>query len=293
MRNSVLWTAATAVCLAGGLRAAEAAAPALRERAIAVLREGLKSSEFWPSMHAAEGLSTAGLGAEVVAALTPRLSTEPDEQRRCGLARELVRAGVETPVTVLAATLNDPQSKGRVHASESLFKVNRLGDREALLRALSEGNPTLEIMAAAALARHGDTAALAKVRARLADAEASNRQIAAWVLGQVGGAQDCAPLRALAEAEPAVTASAPYWNALARLGAPGARAVVVKNLDATEDAVRAEAAEALAGCATPAELPRLEAMLADPVLDARLRAADAILRIGRTPAANPSPPAKP
>jgi sialidase-1 len=230
-------------------------------------------------MHAAEGLTLAGLGDEVVAALTPRLPTEADDQRRCGLARELIRAGVEAPVSVLTAILKDTQSKGRVHAGESLFKVNRVGELGALVSALNESNPDLEMMAAAALARQGDTAVLARLRAHLADAELSNRQTAAWVLGQVGGPQDCAPIRALAEAEPDALSRSFYWNALARLGAPGAREVVVRNLDAPEEGVRTYAADALVTCGTAAQLPRLDAMLGDAALDARLRAAEAIVSI--------------
>ncbi|HTN02138.1 MAG TPA: hypothetical protein VL132_09685, partial [Planctomycetaceae bacterium] len=58
-----------------------------------VLRDGFKSDEFWPSMHAAEGLTVAGYGAEVRQALPARIPAETDDQRKCGLARELVRAG--------------------------------------------------------------------------------------------------------------------------------------------------------------------------------------------------------
>ncbi len=66
---------------------------ATQTRCLAVLREGLRSDEFWPAMHAAEGLSRSGFGDEVQRALEPKLSEENDDQHRCGLARELVRAG--------------------------------------------------------------------------------------------------------------------------------------------------------------------------------------------------------
>src|SRR5262249_34325650 len=66
---------------------------ATRTRCVNVLRSGLGSDEFWPSMHAAEGLTSAGQGQDVRRALAPKLTTETDDQKRCGLARELVRAG--------------------------------------------------------------------------------------------------------------------------------------------------------------------------------------------------------
>ena len=61
--------------------------PAVQEKCLAVLRAGLASDEFWPAMHAAEALTLAGKGEEVRAALRPKLPTEKDEQRRCGLVR--------------------------------------------------------------------------------------------------------------------------------------------------------------------------------------------------------------
>ena len=66
---------------------------ATHKRSLAVLREGLRGSEFWPAMHAAEGLTLGGHGAEVIEFLKPKLGAETDDQKRCGLARELARAG--------------------------------------------------------------------------------------------------------------------------------------------------------------------------------------------------------
>jgi hypothetical protein len=65
--------------------------PALRERCLAVVRAGLASDEFWPAMHAAEALTIAGQGEEVLAALAKR--TAADDQQRCGLAREACGRG--------------------------------------------------------------------------------------------------------------------------------------------------------------------------------------------------------
>ena len=99
--------------------------------------EGLGSKEFWPGMHAAEALSLAGYGNEVRAAITPKLPSEPDDQRRCGLARELVRAGDLAFTRVLLDVLARPDPYGHVHACESLFKVWQVGDGVLLRRALA------------------------------------------------------------------------------------------------------------------------------------------------------------
>ena len=52
----------------------------LRDRCLKTLRDGLNSDEFWPSMHAAEGLTLAGHGDEVRQCLAPKLPLEKDDQ---------------------------------------------------------------------------------------------------------------------------------------------------------------------------------------------------------------------
>ena len=93
------------------------------EKAEVVLREGLRSDEFWPAMHAAEAMTLARMGDEVIAYLQPKLAEEKDDQRRCGLARELVRAGQVEYAEVMFDILRGDDPHGHVHAAESLFKV--------------------------------------------------------------------------------------------------------------------------------------------------------------------------
>src|SRR5690606_27365793 len=51
---------------------------ATHARCLEVLREGLAADDFWPSIHAAEGLTLGGYGEEVIAVLTPKLASETD-----------------------------------------------------------------------------------------------------------------------------------------------------------------------------------------------------------------------
>ena len=64
--------------------------PEVKEKALAVLRQGLKANDFWSAIHAAEGLTLAGHGDEVIAFLKPKLGSETDDQHLCGIARELI-----------------------------------------------------------------------------------------------------------------------------------------------------------------------------------------------------------
>ena len=87
---SVLSAVAIVTFEAGGAASAGESraqlAPAVRQRCLTVLETGLRSKEFWPSMHAAEALTQAGRGEVVLNALKGRIETEKDDQRKCGLA---------------------------------------------------------------------------------------------------------------------------------------------------------------------------------------------------------------
>lgn len=86
-------------------------------------------------MHAAgRALTLAGQQAHVVQVLTPKLKTEADPQRRCGLNRELLRTGDRLRLPEMWAILADEQSTGRIHAAESLYKLGEVGDGRLLHR---------------------------------------------------------------------------------------------------------------------------------------------------------------
>jgi sialidase-1 len=198
-------------------RAADPPDAALRERCLAVLRDGLKSDEFWPAMHAAEALTLAGQGREVRAALAKR--SETDDQKRCGLAREAVRAGDRTRLPLLLEILDKPGSNGHAHAAESLFKLAEVGDGKKLRAALAQdADPRLKLMAAAALARCGHPTALDAVRKHLTSPDVELRKVAVWVLGQLGNKSDVEPIRAGLDRETDPLGRAYVVHALALLG---------------------------------------------------------------------------
>ena len=131
---------------------------ATRQKCLSVLRTGMRSAEFWPSIHAAEGLTLGGQGEEVIAFLRPLLEGPYDDQQRCGLARELVRAGDREPAGIMLKILAGEDTFGHVHAAESLYKVGELGDGKALRKAFEQTqNPRLRLMAAAALGEAGNS----------------------------------------------------------------------------------------------------------------------------------------
>jgi sialidase-1 len=257
--------------------------PETAEKALQVLRAGLKSKEFWPSIHAAEGLTLAGHGDEVIAYLEPKLPKEKDDQKRCGLSRELVRAGKRKYAQVMLDILAGEDDYGHVHAAESLYKVNEIGDGKAMRAALQQTkNVKLRLMAAAALARKGDRKVLEFVRETLESGNAEDSRTAAWILGRVGTYKDVPALKArVGKAEEPLT-KAYYQHALAALGDEDGLAALRKNLSHTDGAVRTYAAT-FAGDAQAVECKaELIEMLDDKHEDARIRAAQTLLFLSRS-----------
>lgn len=264
-------------------------APELRERCRDVLQRGFKSiddspTSFWPAMHAAEALTLAGQGADVVALLKERLPKEADHQRRCGLAREIVRAGQREPLDVLFHTLGDEQSNGRVHAAESLYKVGELRDGKLMRAAFEQKeNIRLQLMAAAALGRQGDESAMKRLRKMLGSEDREMRKICGWVLGLIGDASDVEPLKKTLAAETDELARAYFVNALACLGDATARMSLGKNLTSNDPAIRTYSAE-FAGYSRAVEFrPQLIKMLDDDNVDTRVRAAQALVMLSQPP----------
>lgn len=257
-----------------------------RQRCLEVLHAGFASDEFWPSMHAAEGLSDAGLGSEVRSRLLTLLPKETDDQKRCGLARELVRAGDRSFATVMLNVLASPDAYGHVHACESLYKVWQIGDGDLMRKALArDDQPKLAIMAAAALARWGNPKAYETLRARVQDRDGEIARIAAWVLARVGDGIDLEALRAGAKRFEDPLTRAYFQHALAALGDADGKAALLENLAHNDPMVRVYAAEFAPEARALAAQERLIGLLDDPVLDVRIRAAHALLRLAEAPPA--------
>lgn len=261
---------------------------ATRARCLGVLREGMRGTDFWPAIHAAEGLTLGGYGAEVVADLSPRLASEVDDQRRCGIARELVRAGEKARAAEMLAILAGDDPHGHVHAAESLYKVGEIGDGEALRRAFAQtADLRLHAMAAAALGRCGNPSAMASLRGMLGHDDPELFKLAAWVLGRIGDASDIERIRAeLPRCQEELT-RAYLQHSLAALGDPAGREALLGNLHSEDSAVRTYAATFVGDARAVAAAPTLTQMLDDPHLDARYRAAQSLLVLATPPPGNP------
>ena len=251
---------------------------ATRQKCVEVLRDGLRGDEFWPSMHAAEGLTLAGYGQEVIAFLKGTLDMEQDDQKKCGVAREMARAGDRSTIRVMQGILAGDNNYGHVHAAESLFKVVEIGDGPAMRSASTQSaNMKLKLMAAAALARRGDAAAMQSLRELLATDDPADRGIAAWILGQIGDTSDIPRLTQQLARCPDAPTRASFEHALAILGDEAGLKALEHNLTSSDNSIRTYAAAFAGDAHAVSAVPRLKEMLQDPFADARIRAAQSLL----------------
>ena len=250
----------------------------VQNRSLGVLRDALQSAEFWPSIHAAEGLALAGHGQEVRELLEPKLKSEQDDQKRCGLARELVRAGDHSKASVMFDILAGENPYSHVHAAESLYKVAMLDDGRIVRRAFVQAtDPSLQLMTAAALGRGGSPAALKLLRGKLLDSDPEISRLAAWVLGRIGDQTDVAPLREnVAQAKDELTRCYGQ-HSLAALGDADGLAALLKNLSADDPAIRTYAATFAGDARALSAADKLIDLLDDSNVDVRVRAAQSLL----------------
>ena len=271
-------SAAAEAAYAGQDEANAATQANLRLRCLQILRSGLASEEFWPSMHAAEALTLAGCNDEVIAALKDRLPAERDDQRRCGLARELLRAGDRSALPVLFQILGDEQSTGRVHAAESLYKLNETGDGRLLQAAFRQtANSQLRLMAAAALARSEQASALSFLRESMTSDERPVRNTAVWALSALGDATDVPGLLNALPDESDSWSRCMLVIALARLGNAQGRIELGQQLNSTDAAVQTMSAEAVGLCGGSEYRETLIQLLDHSTLDTRVRAAQSLI----------------
>jgi sialidase-1 len=138
-------------------------------------------------------------------------------------------------------------------------------------------------MAAAALARCGSRPALAGIRESLGGADRDAAQIAAWILAQIGAAEDRMPLRTRLEQETDPLKRAYLVNALATLGDDTGKKQLFENLNHADGAVRTYSAEFAGHARMAVAADKLIKLLDDPITDVRVRAAQSLLALSQPP----------
>ncbi|EAQ78360.1 HEAT repeat domain-containing protein [Blastopirellula marina] len=247
------------------------------------LRDGLSTDQFWPSMHAAEALTLTGCGDEVRTVLKPKLPTVENPQHRCGVARELFRAGDASAIGVLWEVLASEDPYGHGHACESLFKIKQIGDGVLLKQHMNdETSPIKQLLAAAALARHGDAEAQQSIHNYLIGDDDNMARLAAWTMAVSGDDSDIAALRKRAQSITDPRHKVYFHAALATFGDEAGSTALQADLNHEESTVRVYAAEFCGHAKLATAIPALTKLLHDEDLDVRIRAAQALCMLGKS-----------
>ncbi len=251
-------------------------------RCLKILREGMQNEEFWPSIHAAEGLTLSGHGNEVIQFLKPKLKTEKNPQKLCGISRELIRAGEKQYRWVMLNILEQRDTYGHIHASESLYKVGEIGDGFRLRQAMTaKRNPVLQLMASAALAKAGSPAALKLIRKYAQSDDEHNMMIACWVLGRIGDSSDIPQLKKNEKRAKENITRVYCIHSLAALGDSESQKKLINNLSNKDAAVRTYAAVFASEAGMVSAKNELIKLLDDEGLDVRIRAAQSLMVLSK------------
>ncbi|WP_207399031.1 HEAT repeat domain-containing protein [Bremerella alba] len=229
-------------------------------------------------MHAAEALTMAGHGEEVINALSGKLEMTNDDQHRCGLARELYRAGDKNALAVFNEVLTSQNTHGHGHACESLFKVGQTGDQRLLKPYFTDDSePIKQLLAAAALANGDTKLALQKIRDLVEAKDDKVAGIAAWILTVHGNANDIDRLRMRMVAIERPQHKIFFTVALAVLGDQASINSLQEELDSQDTAIRTYAAEFCGRAGIHESHEALTTLLKDEEVDVRIRAAQSLL----------------
>lgn len=255
-----------------------------RARSLNVLRSSLAKindpDHFWTAILAAEGLISAGYDREAVSFIAPLLEAETDAQKRCGLARELMRSGIGGGERVMTEILQTKTSGAIPIAAESLFQVGAVGDEQSLRATMNHNqDPQSSMMAAAALARaRKDSAAFEMIREKLINGSSKEIEIAAKILVRIGNDSDTSRLQAALEHKDLTPiATATIHHALAALGDSSSMEKLAANLNSENKKIRTNAAVSAGHAGAVHLIDELANQLNDPELEARVRAAQSIL----------------
>ncbi|MDZ4698509.1 MAG: HEAT repeat domain-containing protein [Rhodothermales bacterium] len=250
----------------------------LHARCLSVLREGLLDGAPETAIHAAEALTGARYGFEVRPVMLDLLAVVQDGRVRASLVGELVRSGDEASIVALQDGLLEPDMDVRVASARTLFSIARAGDPALLHRAMQEGeDERLRLYAAAALQRAGRGETIGFIRQRLESDDPIVRSTAADVLLVLGDNSDIPALQASLGRAVFETDRTYAERTLAVLGDEAARRALHQQLGHPDSVTRAHAARAAAEAWLVDGASRLYALLDDPVMDVRVRAAHALL----------------
>ena len=249
------------------------------DKSLQILRDGLHSDEFWPSIHAAEAMIDAGYGFEVTPVLYDKLKTEREEVYRASIAKALIKSGQQEGIVILQDIMLGSNEAAQLESLKGLFYEVTVADTAIvgqLIRATE--NLELKLYAQALLHVTEHEKQVDEVRASLSNPDPAIRMATADILSFIGSSeQDTTQLKANLSNATSETERLHTLRALSMLDHATSRGRIPQ-LTRNEDAsIREVATYAMAEAWIVEEVDVLYPLLDDPSLSVRVRAAQALL----------------
>ena len=238
---------------------------ALKDRGIAILREGLNDKDAAVREHTAYTLGVFGPKVKVLSLSLQRLCTDPDPNVRIAAFDALRTVGV-ADVSQIAALLTDKDATVRRPAAELILGLTEIpGDAvPALTRALDDDDDMIRVAGAEGIAAAAPKGTGALTAEKLAAVIARSY-----------------PPKYDAKTDRLDGPEASYWKALLRIGKPAVPAITTL-LTHTNPRVRVLAARSLGdiGEAAKPAADALRKLLADEFADVVIEAVCTLYRLG-------------
>lgn len=265
----------------------------LRHRAVAVLRHALNEGHEWVKVHAAEALLWNGYPEDVKEAFVAEIKTAGPKYR-IGVWRVLAQAqgndvvARERYVNKIRDAFLDTNGPDRLHALETLAKLQYSERPDELLRVAKEGKGEFQAYARWVLANSGDANDEAALADLLDSTDPAVRLTVAYALRHLKRIQPftLAKLEAAALKEPADSDARVYLFSAWYVHSSGDQKETIekellKYVQNGNKDQKYEVCVALTYRGDKSHIVILEKLLDDPELDVQISAAHALLKIER------------
>ena len=254
------------------------------DKSLQILRQGLHSDEFWPSIYAAEALIDAGYGFEATPVLYDKLESEGYDVYRASIAKALIKSNEQEGIVILQDIMLGNNEQAQLESLKGLFYEVTAADT-AIVGNLTRSTESQEIkLYAQALLHITEKQKNAdQIRGSLSSQDPSIRIATADILAFIGSSeQDTTQLETSLIAANTELEQFHMLRSLAMLDHNASRERLPQLTRSTDPSIRSEAALAIAEAWIVDQVDVVYPLLDDPSLAVRVRAAQALLTLNNS-----------
>ncbi|MBX2822179.1 MAG: hypothetical protein KTR29_20965 [Rhodothermaceae bacterium] len=249
------------------------------DKSLQILREGLHSDEFMPSVYAAEAMIDAGYGFEAIPVLREKLKKEGVDVYRARIARALVKGRQQDGVILLQDIILGNDEEAQIESLKGLFYEAYVADTSIVGNVIrSTDNNAIKLYAQGLLHITEKEKHVDEVRAGLTDSDPRSRIAAADIISFIGSIEEDTTQLITNLAN--VTSDIERFRtlrALALLDHAASRESLPQLTRSPDPSMRAMATYAIAESWLVEHAEAIYPLLEDPSLAVRVRAAQSLL----------------